>query len=173
MNNKRHLHYSGYTCDEHIIKYKLVESLHCSPEIKVTLHVNCTSIKKKKDLVFLSSLPEMGTKIKYIFFIINYSLTPGQKENTMCESTLWLLKLLPGRNVYHFQPHTLARGSLMAVPELNRVGKFNISKYPEGEHQVFVNSPTTEAVLWNTVQKLFLEITNRSQWEKYELIFFF
>lgn len=58
----------------------------------------------------------------------------------------------------------------MAVSELNRVEKFNISKYPEGEHQVFVNISTTEAVLWKTVKKLFWGVINRSRWKKYELI---
>ena len=34
-----------YTCGEHSIMYRLVESLCCAPE---TLRVDCTSIKKQK-----------------------------------------------------------------------------------------------------------------------------
>ena len=35
-------------CGEHSMMQRLVESLCCTPEPKVTLCVNCTSIKKRK-----------------------------------------------------------------------------------------------------------------------------
>lgn len=39
----------GYTC-EHSLVYRLVQSLCHTPETKVTLYVNYTSIKKKKNV---------------------------------------------------------------------------------------------------------------------------
>ena len=35
------------TCVEHWVLYGSVESLYCTPETNVTLHVNCTGIKIK------------------------------------------------------------------------------------------------------------------------------
>ena len=37
----------NYTCGEHSITYRDVESLYCTPETNITLCVNCASIKKK------------------------------------------------------------------------------------------------------------------------------
>ena len=41
----------SFTCGEHNIKYRLAESVSCTPETNVTLCVNYTSIEKKNSLV--------------------------------------------------------------------------------------------------------------------------
>ena len=38
----------SYTCSEHSITYRVVQSLCCTPETNVTLYVNDMSIKKKQ-----------------------------------------------------------------------------------------------------------------------------
>lgn len=35
-------------CDEHRVVYRIVKSLYCTPETRITLYVNYTSRKKKK-----------------------------------------------------------------------------------------------------------------------------
>ena len=37
----------SYTCGKHSIMYKIVESLCCTPETNITLHVNYTKKLKK------------------------------------------------------------------------------------------------------------------------------
>ena len=47
------------TCDKHQVMYRIIESLYCTPEINISLHVNYTGINKNLKKPFKKK------KIKY------------------------------------------------------------------------------------------------------------
>ena len=79
----------NYTCGEHNIIYKTVESLYCTPKTNLTLCPNYTSVKK-----IISREPEWKSPCVYFEFertahdllldcssIAHIRLTPGETLN--------------------------------------------------------------------------------------------